>query len=82
MTLSEYKNYTNQLLFKVYHYSGLKLKDFLNDHYSYRKMLSNSVHISASMATKVQVHFGLYCTTLKAIGTEKHLKYLHRAYQM
>lgn len=32
------------------------------------------------MATKIIVHFGLYCTTLKKLGTEKHMKYLKRAY--
>ena len=40
------------------------------------------VHINLSASTKFQVHFGLYCTTLKALGTAKHLPLLYRGYKM
>ena len=71
--MSEFKNYTNKLLFKLYGHSGLTVDDFVKDHYIYRYLVLVAINISPSLATKIIVHFGLYCTTLKKLGTEKHM---------
>lgn len=80
--MSEFKNYTNKLLFKLYRHSNLTVDDFEKDHYIYRYLVLVAINISPSLATKIIVHFGLYATTLKKLGTEKHMKYLKRAYAL
>lgn len=69
LQISDFKNYTNKLLFKLYRHSGLTVEDFVNNHYIYRYLVLVAINISTSLATKVIVHFGLYCTTLKKLGT-------------
>ena len=39
-------------------------------------------HLNSSLGTKLTVHFSLYCTSVKALGTEKHLVDLERAYNL
>lgn len=82
MSLYETKNYTNRLLFKLMHYSGLTAKDFFQDHYIYSYILGVSSILSPSVSTKLSVHYGLYCTTLKALGTDKHRGLLEKAYNV
>lgn len=70
--LNSFKDYTNRLLILVFKLSGLKTQDFLKNHYNYRYLVNISSLLSPSVSTKFSVHYSLYATTLKALGTKKH----------
>ena len=82
MSIDEYKNYTNKILHMVLEASELNLEDFKEDHYIFRSLMSASLHFNMSTSTKFSVHYGLYCSSLKALGTDKHVPYLEKAYMM
>lgn len=82
MSVDDFKNYTNKILHMVLVASELKLKDFKEDHYVFRSLIQASLHFNLSVSTKFSVHYGLYCSSIKALGTEKHTPYLDRAYMM
>lgn len=79
---SKFKDYTNELFYKIYINSGLNSDEFFKNPLAYKYLLSISCLLSPAVATKYSVHFGLYCTTLRAIGTEKHRELLKNAYDI
>ena len=82
LTIDEYKNHVNSLLGKMGKALDYKYEDFLKnpEFFSYLGMAAGI--IDPCLATKVGVHYGLYSTTLKELGTSKHLKYYKRALEL
>ena len=77
-SLSNLKNYTNDFFGKAIKYSGLKAEDFLQNPKNYLYINEILGEINMSSGGKVGVHFGLYCTTIEKLGTNKHLDLLKR----
>ena len=73
---------TNIIFYKIW-------KSFDYDHERYRQTplyfvptLGIMSLIDAGAATKVGVHFGLYTKTLLSLGTDKHQKWVERAFKL
>lgn len=82
MSLSEHRLYSNKILSGLVKAIGYTPEDFEKnkDYLIYMMLVSGGLNTSA--ATKFAVHFGLYIGTLLKLGSQKHLKYAHRAMEL
>lgn len=69
---SQFKDYTNYSMAKIFKYSGITSDQMMENSLLYKHLVGFSAMLSPSVSTKFSVHYGLYCTTLRAVGTEKH----------
>ena len=72
LTITNYKNYINELFFKIIKSLRYTPEDFIANPNFYIYLALIATLINPSLATKVGVQYGLYYGTLKKLGTEKH----------
>ncbi len=82
MTLDDYRNYTNLTLFKVLKGSNITFDELKNNPNILKYLNEIAGSFNTSTATKFVVHLGLYCNTIKALGTDKHYKFYRRGLEM
>lgn len=82
ISITNYKNHVNTLLGKMAKALNYKHIDFQNNPEFFPYLCLASALIDPSLATKIGVHYGLYSTTLKKLGTKKHLKFYKRALEL
>ena len=79
MKITNYKDYTNDLFFKLIKSLRYTPEDFIANPNFYVYLALIGVLINPSVSTKVGVQYGLYYGSLIKLGTEKHAVWARRA---
>lgn len=77
-TIDELKNYINNSLIRLVKIANFTYEDFLNFN-KLTSLFEVAGIINSSLATKIAVHYGLFCKSIQHLGTEKHMKLLKKS---